>query len=621
MKPTLTRRDLFNSILGKINIQQETPDPLFAKYSRKIFRGRTYQRSLTGLESNRNGEDLNRVRPVTSDLAPYTGPWTKSEALHLLKRTGFGHKKADLDTLTAMTFSNAVSAVLNVSVTPPAPPVNFYQNFSPDQNSLPYGQTWVDNFFVSGDFSMGGKSNTDRIDSLTYWLFGQACNQDITIREKMMWFWFHFIPIDSERIRNADADYATTNSARISYSYYKMFRDGATGNFKTLIKNVALHPAMMFYLNNNLNTKDSPDENFAREIMELFTLGKGPDSLYNQDDVVAAAKLLTGWRVQNLNTINPVTNFVASAHDTSNKTFSSFFNNTVINGTGTGSGAGELDSFINMIFDKSTVVSKYIIRRLYRFFVYYDIDSTTETNIITPLAQTFVSNNWDILPVLNQLFRSQHFYDMANRGVYIKSPFDLVIGSLRTFNLNYNVSDPSNHEAQYNLWKKINDNVLVNLEQSMGKIPNVSGWPAFYQNPSFYEYWINSNTTQKRFEFFGAIFYGYTITNPAPNALTTRIEVDLIAFVKQFGNTICENPNLLVEECVNYLLPINLSVTSRNTIKTQTLLSNQSTDSYWTDAWINYQGSPTNSSYIAIVKSRLNSLLLTITTYAEYQLM
>ena len=211
-------------------------------------------------------------------------------------------------------------------------------------------------------------------------------------------FWYHFIPIDYEIVRNGNGQYVSTNSARLCYSYLKMFSDNPAGNFKTLIRTMATHPAMMLYLNNQSNSNSSPDENFAREVMELFTLGKDPLSQYTEADVIQAAKVLSGWRLLNANSITPTTTFVPSLHNTSSKQFSSFFNNTIISNTG----ATELDTFIDMIFSKTKVVSEYICRRLYRFFVYYDIDATTETNIITPLALTFVANNWNIAPVLNQ---------------------------------------------------------------------------------------------------------------------------------------------------------------------------------------------------------------------------
>ena len=602
----MNRRSLFNLILNKLKINQDTKDPLFEKYSRKIFTGRRYQSVKSAAKSG----FTDRVVPINSGLNPYSGSWGKQEVLHLLKRTGYGFKKADVDALLALNMTNAVNAVLNISTTAPAPPVNSYNNYSPDESNLPYGADWTNDPLPTGT----NTTNSRRIDSLSQWNFGLACNQNLTIKEKMTWFWYHFIPVDFETVRSAPFSHAGSNSCRILYSYMKMFRDNPLGNYKTLIRKMATQPAMMYYLNNQANTKTSPDENFARELMELFTLGKDPLSQYTEADVLQAAKVLTGWRVVNLNTATPSTNFDTNFHDTSNKQFSSFFNNTVISNAG----ASELDALIDMIFTKSQVVSEYICRRLYRYFIYYDIDATIESNIIRPLAQTFVANNWEIAPVLNQLFKSQHFYDIANRGVYIKSPFDLVIGSLRTFNLNYAVTDATNFEAQYRVWSYFNNTVLSGLEQTMGKIPNVSGWVAFYQNPSFHEYWINSSTTQKRFDFLNKIFNGYNLTY---NLLTTRIEVDLIGFIQQFSPAICANPDLLVAESIQYLLPIDISSTQKEQIKIQSLLSNQMSNDYWTSAWTLYLNDTSNTTNKNIVKSRLKSLLVTLNQLAEYQLM
>ena len=606
MSTTINRRNLFNLILSKLNINQDPKDPLFAKYSRKTFTGRRYQNP----KSVKNSVFTDRVVPVSSGLTVYSGSWGKPEVLHLLKRTSYGFKKGDVDALLALNMTNAVNSILNVNTTAPSPPLNSYNNYSPDESNLAYGTDWTNDPLPTGT----NTTNSRRIESLSQWNFGLSCNQNLTIKEKMTWFWYHFIPVDFETVRSAPFSHAGSNSCRILYSYMKMFRDNPLGNYKTLIRTMATQPAMMYYLNNQANTKTSPDENFARELMELFTLGKDPLSQYTEVDVVQAAKVLTGWRVVNLNTATPSTNFDVNFHDTSNKQFSSFFNNTVISNAG----ASELDALIDMIFTKSRVVSEYICRRLYRYFVYYDIDTTIESNIIKPLAQTFVANNWEIAPVLNQLFKSQHFYDMANRGVYIKSPFDLVIGSLRTFNLNYNVTDSTNFEAQYRVWNYFNNTICSGLEQTMGKIPNVSGWVAFYQNPSYHEYWINSSTTQKRFDFLNRIFNGYNLTY---NLLTTRIEVDLIGFIQQFDPAICANPDLLVAECIQYLLPIDISSTQKEQIKIQSLLSNQTTNDYWTSAWTLYLNDTSNTTNRNIVKSRLKSLLVTLTQLAEYQLM
>lgn len=608
----MSRRGLFSRLLQFTKFVFSDTDPLFAKYSRKVYKGRKYLPNDT--TDNNNQASFERVGAVTSGLAAYTGTWTEREAIHLLKRTGFGFKTAHLSTLTAvgMNANTAVNMVLNVSNVPPNPPVNNYQPDFPDESNLAYGASWVNSFFNSNT-GVGDSTNDRRIESLQAWMVGNALNQDITIKEKMMHFWYHFIPTDIYVLRQAPDEFVNSNSTRLAYDYVRMLRDLGTGNYKTLIRTMATHPAMMYYLNNQANTKTAPDENFAREIMELFTLGKGPNSLYTQQDVVQAAKLLTGWRVRNLNTANPVTQFVPSRHETSNKQFSAFFNNTVINNNG----EFEIDSFINMIFSKSVVVSQYICRRLYRYFVYYDIDDNVETNVIVPLAQHFVANNWNIMPVLDKLFKSQHFYDMANRGVYIKSPYDLMLGFLRTLNVNYNVPDPSNHNAQYNLWVTIHY-LMFNMEQGMFTIPTVAGWQAFYQKPSFHEYWINSNSIQKRFAYIAYAFYGIDINK---NGLDIKVKADTLSFVNQFSNTIIRNPNLLVNEVVKYLLPIDLSTEQKNLIKTQTLLTGQTADYYWSDAWDFYVNNPSNNNAKLAVSYRLDTLFLTIIQLAEFQLM
>jgi hypothetical protein len=599
MSKKLSRRQLFNFFSTKFS---GNLDPLLEKYRRKLYNGRRYS------DPNVSHNLANRKIAITSGISQYKGVWTDKEVIHLLKRTLFGFKIEDVNQFVALGLNNTVNILLNFSSTVTSQPINNYQNAFKDEGGITYGADWTNHAFSNN--SIGTTTNFYREISLSNWNTGLLLNQENNIREKMLWFWYHFIPIDFETVRAASG----SNSSRICYDYFKYLRTNATGNFKAIIRNIATQPAMMYYLNNQVNTKTAPDENFAREIMELFTLGKDPLSKFTESDVIQAAKVLTGWRVQNLTQSPTSTTFVSSLHDTSNKVFSSFFNNTVISSAG----AAELDAFIDMIFTKEQVVSEYICRRLYRYFIYYDIDASIESNVIQPLAKIFVAANWDVKPVLETLFKSEHFFDMANRGVYIKSPFDLVIGSLRTFNISYNVSDPSNYDAQYSLFRYFNYSVMKPMEQSIGEVPNVSGWNAFYQAPSFHEYWINSNTVQKRYSFINTIFNGYS---PTFNGLKVKIEVDVIAWVKQFPSSVIENPDILVHESVKYLLPIDISQTVKDILKVQNLLSNQTNNSYWTTAWLNYSNSPTNLTYVSTVKTRLKGLLLSISQLAEYQLM
>jgi Protein of unknown function (DUF1800) len=251
-------------------------------------------------------------------------------------------------------------------------------------------------------------------------------------------------------------------------------------------------------------------------------------------------------------------------------------------------------------------------------FVYYDIDDNIEANVIVPLAQLFVTSGWDILPVLKKLFKSEHFYDMPNRGVYIKSPFDLIIGTMRTFNASHNIADASNHELQYEVWNQFNWG-LSEMEQRMGSIPTVSGWQAYYQKPSFHEYWINSNSLQKRFGYINYLFGGIEIEK---NNIKTKVEVDLIKFVEQFPSNIIEDPDLLINECVKYLLPVDVLDDFKTRIKVRSLLPNDQTPNYyWTGSWLAYKGAPLDMIKKEEVRNRLKSLVIGLLQLAEYQLM
>ena len=262
---------------------------------------------------------------------------------------------------------------------------------------------------------------------------------------------------------------------------------------------------MLRYLNGYLNTASAPDENYSRELQELFTLGKGPTVAYTEDDVKKAARVLTGWRINNTTF---AVYFDPTRHDTGNKQFSAYYGGATITGRSGANGALETDDLINMIFAKDEV-SKYICRSLYRWFVYYTIDSAAETNVIEPLAAIFRANNYDIKPVLSTLFKSEHFFDVLNQGCLIKSPVDKVMSCLREFGVVFPDSVTEYSDA-YGMWNYIR-NWLANMGQDLGDPPDVSGWPAYYQEPQFHEIWINSDTLPKRNQFTDImITNGYT---------------------------------------------------------------------------------------------------------------
>ena len=531
--------------------------------------------------------------PPTTGLQPYTGSFGAPELRHLLRRTLFGATKADMAHFSGKSVTQVVNELLNPTAPLPAPPVKEYvvsaTTLVPD-NNIAAGTTWV------GDINNDGNIAGYRRASFKKWWVGNLINQDRSIREKMTLFWHNHFATETNDISNA----------QYVYKHHHLMRTSALGNFKTLTKNMTLDPGMLVYLNGQYNTLTAPDENYAREIQELFCCGKGPDSLYTEEDVKAAAKVLTGWR-NNATTMSAY--FTASRHDATNKTFSSFYNNTVITGRNTAAaGDQELDDLLNMIFANQEV-AKYMCRRLYRWFVYYDIDDTVEQNVITPLANVFRLSNYEILPVLDMLLKSEHFFDVLSRGCVIKSPAELVIGFCRESEIVF--QPDTDYIANYGFYNYM-VGWLSNMQQNIGDPPDVSGWKAYYQEPQFNEIWINSDTLPKRNQFTDTMLVsGYTFSSK-------KIQLDPLAYAKTFSNP--GDPNVFIAELTERLLGLDISAASKAQLKKDILLSGQSLDIYWTQAWDLYISTPTNAANTTSVRTKIRDLVKYLMNLAEYQL-
>jgi len=536
---------------------------------------------------------------VLSGINPYTGPWTTNEVIHLLKRTMFGALKADVDFFKTMTMTQAVGALLNVSAaqSQPAGPVKTYANSTDPtdtDNAIAPGQTWVNTN------TNDGAINSARNVNFKNWWYGRILTQERNILEKMTVFWHNHFSTEMDAIPRAIWSYK--NNAAL--------RKNALGNFKQMTREVALDPGMLIYQNGYLNTANAPDENFGRELQELFTVGKGADNAtqgFSEADVKAAARVLTGWQV---NGTTNAASFTPSRHDTTNKTFSSFYGNTVITGrSGPTAGDLELTDLLNMIFSVNDV-SMHICRKLYRWFVYYDIDATTEANVIAPLAQIFRANNYDIKPVLDTLFKSEHFFDVANQGCLIKSPVDIICGLCREFSVVFPDAS-TDYVGAYNTWQIIWQ-LSFSFQQNLGDPPNVAGWAAYYQAPQFHEIWINSDTFPKRNQFSDQMLTsGYTRGGKT-------IKTDATTFAKSLPNP--SDPNKLISDSIIYLFRLPLTQASMDQLKKDVLLSGQTNDVYWTNAWNAWMANPNDMMNATIVKTRLQSLYMYLMKLAEYQL-
>ena len=539
-------------------------------------------------------EPVDGVRFITTGLTPYSGSWTAAEAAHLLKRTMFGSRKTDIDYFKAMSVSQAVDILLTTAPLPASSPVKNYTNEDiaggDPELSIAAGATWVNT--PSAD----QEANKKRLQSWKNWWTGLMISQDRSITEKLTLFWHHHFSTEANMYSNGIA----------GYKHYLLLHQLCLGNFKQLVKGITIDLAMLRYLNGYLNIKDAPDENYGRELQELFTLGKENNPNYTEADVITAARVLTGW------TIDPATEtviFDPAKHDPASKTFSSFYNTTIVGRSDATAGDAELDDMLTMIFNKKVEVSEFIVRKLYRWFCYYIIDANTEVNVIKPLAQQFRDGNWEIRPILATLFKSEHFFDVLNQGCMIKSPIDLLVGLCREYNVQFPAS--ADYNNAYNMWEYVQSQAGI-MQQNIGDPPSVSGWPAYYQLPQFHEMWINSYTLPLR-----NLFSDQLITMGYMRNGVTLI-IDPIAFAKTLPNP--GDPNALINDSVAILYRVPLSDASKAVIKKQILLSNQVQDYYWTNAWNAHINNPGDVTALEVVKMRLQSLYKYFMNLAEYQL-
>lgn len=273
-----------------------------------------------------------------------------------------------------------------------------------------------------------------------YWLH-EMVNSASQLREKMAFFWHgHFA------CRNLNIFY--------QQGLLDVIRRNALGNFGTMLKEVSRSAAMLNFLNNQQNRKDHPNENFAREVMELFTLGRGH---YSEQDVKEAARAFTGWGAN----LKGEFTFRRFQHDYGTK--------TVLGRSGNFDGEEVLDILLQ---EKQT--ANYITRKIYRFFV----NETPDEGRINWLADRFYQNKYDISALMEDIFTSDWFYEEKNIGALIKSPVELIAGIQRMLPMQLK-----------------NEEALVILQRVLGQLlfypPNVAGWPGGRN-------WIDSSSLMMR---------------------------------------------------------------------------------------------------------------------------
>ena len=366
------------------------------------------------------------------------------EARHLLGRTGFEAPLDRIDEYARLSRREAVERELNaVRQAPRAAPPAWVNDWQPPGRVRSMSAEERQQFqreFVARGLELKG------------WWLGEMLTTDSPLTERMTLFWHNHFTSSLQKVR----------SPVLMYRQNLLLRRHAMGNFGELLHAASKNAAMLVYLDGAANRRGQPNENFAREVMELFTLGEGH---YTEQDIKEAARAFTGWSVEPETGEFRVRPFL---HDSGEKT---------VFGRG-----GELDgdNVLDLLLARPET-SRFIAAKLWREFVSPAPANERERADLERVARTFRETGYSISAALRDLLLSEAFWAPANRGALVKSPADLVVGTLRQFRIDYSDSLP------FIL-------VMGQLGQDLLAPPNVKGWPGG-------EAWISSKTLLARRQF------------------------------------------------------------------------------------------------------------------------
>ncbi|WP_150558582.1 DUF1800 domain-containing protein [Pandoraea bronchicola] len=385
-------------------------------------------------------------RAATTAVDASTRPLTVDDARYLLTRTGYSPDARELAPFVGMTRAQAVDRLLEetrrTAVTPPP--------------------AWAANPPLYG---VPVKNMTDEqrrelnqrrarmAASLAAWWAQEMASTPSPLTERMTMFWHnHFVSSD-DKVREPV----------VLYRQNVLLRANALGNFGVLLHEVSKDPAMLIYLDGAGSRKGRPNENFAREVMELFTLGEGH---YTEQDVREAARAYTGWSID-----RPTMRYVwrANVHDTGTK--------TVLSQTGDFDG----DQMLDILLARPETAT-FITGKLWREFV----SPTPEPSQVQRVADAFRTSGYDIRVALRALLLTPAFWDARTRGTLVKSPSEFVTDTVREFDIGYD--DPQMLAQQMRV-----------LGQDLFRPPNVKGWPGG-------DAWIDSTTLLARKQFVERMF-------------------------------------------------------------------------------------------------------------------
>ncbi len=581
-------------------------------------------------------------------LTPLTEPLGIKRAVHLLRRTCLGGSRSEIDAFANLTPAEAMQQLFN--------------NELPDVG-IPLPNPTAEEENLERDFLS--------------WHLGQMLGNGIEesiklsyiFRERLVFFFHTHFTTKKSVVNNWEALYYQQALFRL-YAFDQEDiilppedpdadpEDPASmetivpRNLKEFTKKLCIDNAMLVFLDGRLNVKGRVNENFARELLELYTVGRGlegsvPPSAFDGDyfvfteqDVQEGAKVLSGYdRDYTFSNIDEETGLpkgvikggnIASQHEEGVKTFSQRLGNGVVTPNEELQVGGrpteesvkdEISQFVDLVYEQeATPVA--ICREIYRFFVYHEVSQSLQETTIQDMADVFIANEFKIQPVLEALFTSTHFYEAEagetdnNFGGLIKSPIDLVLGFIRNFGIQL-----PDYETNLDMFYDFTGNLLGEIDrQGMDYYEpfEVAGYSAYHQYPIFNRSWITTNYLTNRYNFIQQSI-----------SATSEIEmgeVDIVQFVRDNFSDVASDARDLIIAVVRYFLPVsdNLSFESDTGELTLERLNyfkliflddiDPDPEADWTRRWTTGEDPTT-------VANQLTNLFNAVLQSPEYQLM
>ncbi len=396
--------------------------------------------------------------------------WSYRNAAQLLRRAGFGGTTEEINRFVGLGLEGSVDYLLN-----------FEQI---DDSAL-------DAILAKNNFDL-----TKFRPAQSWWLTRMIFTQR-QFQEKMTLFWHGHFATSIRKIARAE----------MMLSQIALFRRLAVGNFKDILLEVSKDPAMIIWLDNNTNIKGKPNENYARELFELFSLGIGN---YTEFDIREAARAFTGWTLRGNQFF-----FNASQHDDGSK--------TVFGQTGNWNG----DDIVNLTV-KHPAAAYFITKKLFEFFAYRN----PEQAIIEDLAKVYAQSNYSIKPIMRKIFTSDAFYSEKAFYTNVKSPTELVVSSIRMLRGTINPA--------------LIPNYMAGMEQELLAPPTVKGWDGGLQ-------WINTSNLLTRYNYANFLA---TARGSNGNALP----------IESLLNPAAATPEAIVDHFLNMLGPVEIDATAKGTL-------------------------------------------------------